>query len=209
MDAAEDAPDGASDADAELGEGGPPDATTAAAADAASARPDAAPARPARPARPTPRRVPRTEPPRSVARDAAVAPPRDLAPPSAPATAAAPPSAPPTQAASPPAGPRLRLGPGITAQGAPADGQGWAAVPEAGLMLTAEAPGGPAVRVRLIARGGRFVATVASNPFGHLRVDGRDLGPTPVAGVPLHAGTRRLVVTTPGGQTPLTLECAP
>lgn len=88
-------------------------------------------------------------------------------------------------------------------------GRRWQAIPEKGLLIDAQAPRGPRVRARVVARGGRFVSTITAKPFGQIFVDGRPMGESPKAGVPLGAGKSTVVVrTVDGHETRLTVELA-
>lgn len=184
----------------------PKDATPLDAAlpqDAALPR-DAALPQDAAPATRVPKRVraPKTRPrraaPRSAASTAPIAAPKTVAPATqAPATTAAPP---------PPSGPRIRLlSTGARVQGAEALGQGWHRVAAKGVLLR-QSGDGPTIIVRLRPQGGRFVATVNSKPFGPLVVDGRALGSTPAAAVPLAPGRHVLSVGGDGAKSALRLE---
>lgn len=108
-------------------------------------------------------------------------------------------------------GPRLRIGAGSAIAriaGQPA-GTTWRPLDGRGILIEAEAAGGPKLRARVIDRGGRFVATINATPLGVLTVDGRAMGETPRAGVPLKHGRSTLVVRTPdGNETRLVLELA-
>ena len=42
--------------------------------------------------------------------------------------------------------------------------------------------------MRIRARGGRFDATIHARPHGIVRVNGKAMGPTPAASIPLKAG---------------------
>ena len=130
----------------------------------------------------------------------------DASPDTAPAVTPSPPDA-----GRAPMGPRLRIGAGSAIAriaGQPA-GTTWRPLDGRGILIEAEAAGGPKLRARVIDRGGRFVATINATPLGVLTVDGRAMGETPRAGVPLKHGRSTLVVRTPdGNETRLVLELA-
>jgi hypothetical protein len=155
--------------------------------------------RTARPRAPKTRR-PRRVAPRSVASQA----PRSVATtPAAPQTSAPPSIAPTTTPAL--TGPRIRLASSATIRGAAALGKGWHRVTDKGVLVRSKGPG-PSIIVRLKPQGGRFVATVNSKPFGPLQVDGRPLGSTPAAAVPLAPGRHVLTVGPEGARSRLALE---
>lgn len=58
---------------------------------------------------------------------------------------------------------------------------------------------GPRVRLRLRQRGQLYLATIDAKPWGQVTVDGKNLGPTAVANVPLREGVRRIRVRAEDG----------
>ena len=58
---------------------------------------------------------------------------------------------------------------------------------------------GPRVRLRLRQRGQLYLATIDAKPWGLVTVDGKNLGPTAVANVPLREGTRHIQVRAEDG----------
>ncbi|MCB9545766.1 MAG: hypothetical protein H6706_07860 [Myxococcales bacterium] len=99
-------------------------------------------------------------------------------------------------------------GAGVAVDGS-RDDAGWYAMEAGGLVARAAGGPGPEVQLRLRPQGDRFLATVSSRPFGTVFIDGRDVGPTPAAALPLRPGRRVLVVRTEAGATELSIEVAP
>lgn len=187
-----------------------PDAMAPDAAQPDAAAPDASVARPRRPVSAAPKRIrrPASRAPTSAAPASA---PELVVPAStAPASVAPATTAPPRSPVSAALGPRLRArGPGLTLKGGTLGPRGWRGLGPSGVLLRTSGGGGPVVTVRIWARGGRFVATVASKPYGRVLLDGVDLGPTPAGAVPLRAGARVLAVQSDAGRTTLRVEVAP
>ncbi len=100
----------------------------------------------------------------------------------------------------PPEGPRVKVG-------AAGTGGGWRTVPPSGLLVSVPARGGPSVKIRVQVRQGRFLGTFDSRPYGPLSVDGKALGNTPLANIPLRPGLRRVSVRGPDGRsTKITID---
>ena len=146
--------------------------------------------------------------PKPSPRDAGVVSPRpstirDAAPPKKTSLDAAVPKAPAVE------GPRARAGAEqgtVRVDGAPA-GRRWRPITGRGVLIDAEGPAGPRVRTRVLERGGRFVSTITAKPFGQIFVDGRPMGESPKAGIPLREGRSTIAVRTADGhETRLTVE---
>ena len=142
--------------------------------------------------------------------------PEPLAPSHAPASAPRPlPSAPASPAptvALAPAGSRVRLSTSqgrIRGRGGGAL-KGWQSVGTDGLFVSVVGGPGPPVRLRLRRRHGRIYANVDARPWGKVYLDGRPMGDTPAASLPLGAGTRRIRVVGPEeSSTDLRIEVDP
>ncbi len=189
----------------------PPDAT-APDARATDASPADAPAAPRPEAAPAPRARPRPAAPRP--RRMAERPPAPVPAPPVATPVVDPlvePAAEPPPEPAAPAGPRLRVSAdGARVTGASGEDGGWVDVPKRGLLLDAKGGAGPPVRLRIRPRTTHFEAAVDARPWGQVILDGRDLGPTPAATVPLRAGKRRLEVRAEtGATTTIHLEISP
>ncbi len=106
-------------------------------------------------------------------------------------------------------GPRVRL----VAEGATVrdkDGVAFshgARSPPARCSPASSAAPGPPVRLRVLASGRNVRANVTAQPYGEVELDGVAMGGTPLADLPLRAGTRRLAIRGPDGSvTRLTIE---
>ena len=110
-----------------------------------------------------------------------------------------------------PAGPRLKIS-AVDARilGAAPGPSGWHDVPSSGLLLRVRGGSGPPVHLRIRPRATHFEAAVDARPWGNVRLDGRDMGTTPAATVPLRPGQRRLEVIGPDGAiTTVRLQVSP
>ncbi|MEE2789136.1 MAG: protein kinase [Myxococcota bacterium] len=86
-------------------------------------------------------------------------------------------------------------------------GRGWRRVSGSGTMIKVTDVTGAIVRMRLRGRSGRFDATIHAKPNADLIIDGRAMGSTPMASIPLREGLQNLVINfTSGASLSLGLE---
>ena len=78
-------------------------------------------------------------------------------------------------------------------------GRGWRRLGPAGEMVKVVDGSGAIIRMRLRSRSGRFDATIHAKPNGRLSIDGRSMGSTPMASIPLQEGVQKLTMTFPSG----------
>lgn len=102
----------------------------------------------------------------------------------------------------PPSGPRVQVaapGASATVGGQPAAGRWWPLGQGRGLLVGVRGGAGPPARLRLLARGALVVANVAADPWATVLLDGRPVGETPLAGLPLPSGASTLELRGPRG----------